>query len=91
MTFTNIDLRLGYHWLLVRPKDMPNIAFCTRYGHYEFLVMPFGLTNAPKVFIKLMNRVFRAYLDQFVIIFIGDILIYSKSEKEYEKHMQIVL
>ena len=68
-----IDLRSGYHQLLVRSEDVPKTAFRTRYGHHEFLAMPFGLTNAPTVFLDLMNRVFRSYLDQFIIIFIDDI------------------
>nr|GFD52994.1 RNA-directed DNA polymerase homolog [Tanacetum cinerariifolium] len=66
-------------------------AFCTRYGHYEFLVMPFVLTNPPAMFTDLMNRIFHEYLDKFVIVFIDDILVYSKSEEEYEQHLWIVL
>ncbi|GKA15853.1 putative reverse transcriptase domain-containing protein, partial [Tanacetum coccineum] len=89
--YSKIDLRLGYHQLRVREKNIPNTAFRTRYGHYEFQVMPFGLTNARAVFMDLMNRVSKPYLDKFVIVFIDDILIYSKSKQEYEDHLKLIL
>ncbi|GKE93601.1 putative reverse transcriptase domain-containing protein, partial [Tanacetum coccineum] len=89
--YLKINLRSGYHQLHVREEDIPITAFRTRYGHYEFQVMPFGLTNAPAVFMDLMNRVCKPYLDKFVIVFIDDILIYSKTKEEHSEHLKIIL
>ncbi|GJW42385.1 putative reverse transcriptase domain-containing protein [Tanacetum coccineum] len=89
--FSKIDLCSGYHQLRVQEEDIPKIAFRTRYRHFGFIVMPFGLTNAPAIFMDLMNRVCKPYLDKFVIVFIDDILIYSKSEEEHEVHLKTIL
>ena len=84
-------MRSGYHQLKIKAADEPKTAFRTRYGHYKFLVMPFGLTNALVAFMDLINRVFKPYLDTFLIMFIDDILVYSRSEEEHAEHLRIVL
>jgi hypothetical protein len=89
--FSKIDRCYGYHQIKIHAKDIPKMAFMMRYGIYEYLVMSFGLTNAPAHFMYLMNSVFMPELDQFVVVFIDDILVYSKSMEEHEEHLQIVL
>ena len=89
--YFKIDLRIGYHQLKVRETDIPKTAFRMRYGHFEFTVMPIGLTNALAAFMDLMHRIFQPYLDQFVVVFMDDILIYSQLEWEHEYHLRIVL
>jgi hypothetical protein len=89
--FSKVDLRLGYHQIKIRPEDVPKTAFSTRYGLYEYLIMSFGLTNAPAHFMYLMNFVFMSELDKFVVVFIDNILIYSKSEEEHAQHLRVIL
>jgi hypothetical protein len=89
--FSKIDLRSGYHQLLIKEDEVPKTVFKTRFGHYEFIVLPFGLTNTPGVFMSLMNGVFREYLDKFIQVFIDDILIYSRMLEEHDDHLCLVL
>jgi hypothetical protein len=89
--FSKIDLRTVYYQLRIRLEDMPKTASVTRYGQYEFMVMPFGLTNAPAYFMNLMNKVFMEELDKFVVVFIDNILIYSRSNEEHGQHLRIIL
>ncbi|XP_071939216.1 uncharacterized protein [Coffea arabica] len=91
VVYSKLDLRQGYYQLRIKKEDIPKTAFNSRYGHFEFAVMPFGLTNAPAAFMDLMQGIFKKYLDQFVVIFIDDILVYSKTREDHAKHLEIVL
>ena len=86
--FSKINLRSCYHQLKIRATDIPKIAFTTRYGLYEYTVISFGLTNAPAYFLYMMNKVFMEYFDKFVVVFIDDILVYSKNEEEHVEHLR---
>ena len=89
--FSKINLCSRYHQLRIKEVDVPKTTFITHYGHYEFLVMPFGLKNAPAAFMDHMYRVFRSYLDRVIIVFINDILVYSRSDEEHAEHLQTIL
>ena len=89
--FSKIYLRSGYHQLKIREQDIPKTAFSTKYGLYEYTVMSFGLTNAPAYFMNMVNKVFMEFLDKFVMVFIDDILVYSKNEEEHKEHLRLVL
>jgi hypothetical protein len=89
--FSKLDLRSDYHQVRIKDKDINKTTFRTRYRHYESVVIPFGLTNAPTTFMCLMNNIFSQYLDKFIVVFIDDILVYSKMEEEHDEHLRIVL
>jgi hypothetical protein len=91
VVFSKINLRSRYHQLRIKEGDILKTTFRNRFGHYEFVIVPFGLTNAPTSFMNLMNDIFRKYLDHFVQVFLDDILIYSKNEREHEEHLRVVL
>lgn len=89
--FSSIDLKSGYHQVRIRQEDIPKTAFNTRYGSFEFLVLPFGLTNAPPTFQRMMNSIMSDYLDQFVLVYLDDILVFSRTKEEHVEHLRLVL